>query len=69
VLVFEFTSKYLPEELDRVYSLFRSGGAYSRYKDLLDRNGLLDKWHTFEDERQKAALKKWCSENSIETEG
>ena len=68
-LVIEFTSEYLPEALDRVYSIFRSRGAYSRYKDLLDEKGLLDKWHRFEDERQKVALKKWCRENSIEIEG
>ena len=68
-LVIEFTSEYLPEELDRVYSIFRSRGAYSRYKDLLDEKGLLDKWHKFEDERQQVALKSWCRENSIEFEG
>ena len=50
-LVIEFTSKYLPEELDRVYSIFRSKGAYSRYKDLLERKGFLDKWYKFENER------------------
>ncbi len=68
-LVIEFTSEYLPEELDRVYSIFRSRGAYSRYKDLIDEKGLLDKWHKFEDERQKAAIKKWCEENRVEIEG
>ena len=68
-LVIEFTSEYLPAELDRVYSIFRSRGAYSRYKDLIDEKGLLDKWHKFEDERQKAAIKKWCEENRVEIEG
>ena len=68
-LVIEFTSEYLPEELDRVYSIFRSRGAYSRYKDLLDEKGLLDEWHRFENERQRVALKEWCRENSIEIEG
>ncbi|MCP4667247.1 MAG: hypothetical protein GY849_12870 [Deltaproteobacteria bacterium] len=67
-IVFEFTSKYLPEELDRVNSIFRRRGAYSRYKDLLDRKGLLDEWHKFEDERRKMALKQWCLENNIEFE-
>jgi len=28
-----------------------------------------DKWHKFEDERQKAALKKWCMENNVEIKG
>jgi len=68
-LVIEFTSEYLPEELDRVYSIFRSKGAYSRYKDLLERNGALDDWYKFENERQKVALKEWCRENNIEING
>ena len=68
-LVIEFTSKYLPKELDRVYSIFLSRGAYSRYKDLLERKGLLDEWYKYEDERQKAALKEWCMENNIEITG
>ena len=68
-LVIEFVSEFLPEELDRVYSIFRRQGAYSRYKELLFERGLLDKWYKFEDERQKAALKNWCAENGIEIEG
>jgi len=68
-LVIEFTSKYLPEELDRVYSIFRSKGAYSRYKDLLERKGFIDEWYKYESERQKAALKGWCMENNIEIKG
>ena len=68
-LVIEFVSEFLPEELERVYSIFRRRGAYSRYKELLSERGLLDKWHRFEDERQKAALKKWCVKNGIEFEG
>jgi hypothetical protein len=68
-LVFEFVSRYLPDELDRVDSMFRSRGAYLRYKHLLDKKGLLDKWHEFEDERKKQALKQWCLENNIELKG
>lgn len=68
-LVMEFVSEFLPNDLDRVYSIFRRRGAYSRYKALLSEKDLLDKWHKFEDERQKAALKKWCVENDIKIEG
>ena len=64
-LVTEFTTQYLPEEIDRVYSIFCGRGAYSKYKKLLDNQGFLDKWFEFEDERQKAALKKWCRRNKI----
>ena len=68
-LVIEFTSKYLPEELDRVYSFFKRKGAYSRYKDLLEHKGVLEDWYEFENKRQTTALKEWCEENNIEFEG
>lgn len=68
-LVFEFAEKYLPEEIDKINSIFHSRGAYSRYKDLLDMKGYLDKWHKFEAERQKKALEQWCIENNIEFDG
>lgn len=68
-LVIEFTSTYLPEELKKVYSIFRHRGAYSRYKDLLESKGALEDWYKFENERQKVALKEWCKENNIETKG
>ena len=68
VLVIEFTSKFLSEELDEVYSIFRHKGAYSRYKELLERKGVLEDWYKFENERQELALKKWCRENDIEIE-
>jgi hypothetical protein len=64
-LVIEFTSQYLPEEIGRVYSIFNRKGAYSRFKELLEKKGFLDKWYKFEDGRQKAALKEWCRKNKI----
>jgi hypothetical protein len=68
-LVIEFTSKYLPEELDRVYAIFRRKGAYSIYKDLLESKGVLEDWYNFENEREGAALKEWCRKNNVEIEG
>ena len=68
-LVIEFTLEYLPEELDKIYSIFRHKGAYSRYKDLLESNGALEDWYKFENERQELALKEWCRENNIEIKG
>lgn len=68
-LVIEFASEFLPEELNKVYSIFRRKGAYSRYKDLLESKGVLEDWYKFEDERQKAALKEWCRKNKIEIKG
>ena len=65
-LVIEFSSEYLPGELDRVYSIFRRKGAFSRFKDLLASKGVLEEWYEFENERQKVALKEWCKENNIQ---
>ena len=64
-LVIEFTTEYLPEELDRVYSIFRRKGAYSRFKNLLESKGVLEDWYEFENKHQTAALKEWCEENNI----
>ena len=68
-LVIEFTTTYLPEELDKVYSIFSRKGAYSRYKDLLERKGALEDWYKFENERRELTLKEWCRENKIEIKG
>lgn len=65
-LIFEFIGKELPHEYDRVRDIFRRKGAYSRYKDFLERYDMLDQWHEFENRRLKEALLKWCNENGIE---
>ena len=65
-LVFQFVSEHLPGEIDRVSQIFRRRGAYSRYKDLLDQKGLLDKWHKYEDNIRSKALREWCAENNID---
>jgi len=44
-IVLEFTSTYLPDELEKVYSIFRHMGAYSRFKVLLERKGTLEDWY------------------------
>jgi hypothetical protein len=66
-LVTEFTSTYMPEELDRIRAIFSSKGAYSKYKSFLEKKGLLDKWYQYENERQKTALKQWLVDNNINT--
>ena len=68
-LVVEFTSKYLSEELDKVYSIFRRKGAYSKYKDLLERKGALEDWYKYESKQQEVTLKDWCQRNNIEIKG
>ena len=65
-LVFEFTEQRLPFAIEQVCGFFQRAGAYSRFRDLLDRNDLLDDWHKFEANRARAAILEWCGENHVE---
>lgn len=68
-LAIDFTTKFLPEALDKVYSIFSRKGAYSNFKELLDGKGMLDNWYKFENDEQNKVLRDWCQENNIEVEG
>ena len=68
-LVFEFVEEYLSDDYERVRKIFRGSGAYSSYKTLLERRGLLKKWYDTENSREEPALRKWCNENEIELDG
>jgi len=67
-LVLEFLIMYLPDSVEKVNSFFRKKGAYSKFKDLIDAKGLLDKWYAFEEEEQNKALREWCQGNDINFE-
>jgi hypothetical protein len=64
-LVLEFSAMYLPDNLEKVNSFFHKKGAYSRFKNLLESKGLLDKWYAFEKAEQENALMEWIKENNI----
>jgi len=65
-LVFEFVAEHLPQEYDEVNEIFHHRGAYGRYKALLDRYGLLQKWYDFEHTQEEQAIRQWCERNGIE---
>jgi hypothetical protein len=65
-LVLSFVSKEMSDEIDNVYSMFRSRGAYSKFKSLLQRLEYVDKWYVYEKSAVKDANIEWCKENSIE---
>ena len=65
-LVMDFVTEYCPELLGKVNNIFSRKGAYSRYKELLESKGLLDKWHNYENQRTKDELRQWCTDNGIE---
>ena len=66
-LVLDFTSMHMLNEIEKVHSIFRKKGAYSKFKNLLESKGFLDEWYKFEEKRQSEALIEWCKENNINT--
>ncbi|MGR5339702.1 UPF0158 family protein [Vibrio astriarenae] len=68
-LAFEFTEESLPSKYDKVRSIFRGKGAYGRFKELLDDNGVLEDWFKFEQERTEKAVREWCSLQEFEISG
>jgi len=64
-----FIERVLPGRLRQVEDMFRRRGAFRRFKDMLIREGLIDRWHAFETEAEIAALREWCEEVGLEIEG
>jgi len=65
-LALRFVAQELPACYDQVEGFFRRQGAYARFKDLLEREGVLDLWYSFEADAVEAALRQWCAENGLE---
>lgn len=64
-LPLSFVQHELPGDLDCLCRIFRKKGAYSRFKDLLEKRGILEKWYEFEAEATDKALCDWCEINSV----
>jgi hypothetical protein len=65
-LALRFVEQELPARYDQVEGFFRRKGAYACFKDLLEHEGVLDRWYAFEAESVDRALRQWCAENDIE---
>jgi len=65
-LALRFIAQALPACYDRVERFFRQQGAYARLKDLLEREGVLEHWYSFEADAVESALRQWCAENGLE---
>lgn len=59
-LVLKFVDRELPSSIDGVNEIFHRKGAYSRFKNLLERMDRLDDWHKFQDDETVSALRRWC---------
>ena len=64
-LVFDFIETESPGNVGIVAAYFRKRGAYSKYKNFLERESLLDRWHSFESEATRKALVHWAHENGF----
>lgn len=65
-LALRFVAQELPDSYEQVASIFRSKGAYGRFKQLLEDKGVLAKWYKFEEAATEKALREWCAANDIQ---
>jgi hypothetical protein len=59
-VAFDFASQHLPQRYDDVRDMFRSPGAYGRFKGLLQQKELLQEWYRYSDEQVSKAVAEWC---------
>ena len=64
-LVLSFIESVAPNLHEQVREIFRKKGAYSRFKDLLQRQSLLERWHDYERSETQHALARWAAENGL----
>jgi len=64
-LVLTFAEDHLADSYQTVADLFRQRGAYGRFKDFLERKGLLQAWYDFEEKATELALREWAAEEGL----
>jgi hypothetical protein len=65
-LVLNFTDERLPDSYATVATFFHKRGAYGRFKDLLERKGILEDWYEYETQAVEEALRNWSVENGLQ---
>jgi hypothetical protein len=61
-LVTRFVRDVIPGAAAEVAEIFRHRGAYTRYKSMLERRGLLQRWYDYENDATRDALLDWAEE-------
>lgn len=59
-LALKFAAEHLSESYSTVEEIFRSQGAYGRFKSLLESKDSLENWYEFEQASVKTALNEWA---------
>jgi hypothetical protein len=65
-LALDFAREFLPDDFDEVRYMFSKSKAYSKFRALLIRRNVLERWYDFESKATEKALREWCEFNSIE---
>ena len=65
-LAIEFVEEVLPDATSEVARMFSRRGAYSNFKNLLERRRLLERWYEYEAAAEDKALREWCADQGIE---
>lgn len=68
-LVHRFAEERMPDDVQRIRGIFRSQGAYARFKDLLEHRDKRDEWLAFEADETARALAAWARDEGFEVEG
>lgn len=68
-MVLDFAREFLSEDFDEVRYMFSRRGAYKKFRALLIRRNVLERWYDFESKATESALREWCEFNSIEISG
>jgi hypothetical protein len=64
MLAMAFVRQCCPNLADAVERRFIQVGGWRKYKDPLERNGLIHAWHQFEEQATRKALLTWAAEKS-----
>jgi|SRR5665213_3141713 len=65
-LVLDFAREFLPNDFDEVRYIFSRRGAYRKFRTLVIRRNVLERWYEFEAKATERALREWCAFNSVE---
>jgi hypothetical protein len=68
-LALDFAREFLPDDFDEVRYMFSKRKAYSKFRALLIRRNVLERWYDFESKATEKALREWCAFNSMELAG
>jgi len=65
-LVFDFARDCMPEQYKKIQNIFRSSGAYRRFKDFLESSDKVQDWYDYENNATTQAIIQWCESQGIE---